>query len=722
MEMRKLIVSAAMLLSSLTMGAVSSDELLHIKQNFFDMLIPSEQDAYHLKYILNAIPPEAEISDQAVVELHQRYPLDLEKMKSYLSSLSEEGKWADINYEDKKRSGWEPKIHTERILELVKLYYSRQSPYYQSSEVEAAIHKALHYWFTAKPVCLNWWYNQIGVPKTLGTAFVLFEKKLSPDEKKEAIAVMENSRFGMTGQNKVWLAGNVMMRALLQDDAVLAQMARDTIASEIVTGGAEGIKDDWCFHQHGAQQQFGNYGLSFVSGMSFFSGVFAGTSLAFDEGQLQIICNLIDKGYRWVLWKGKMDVSALGRQLFHHAQIHKALSLAFAATELGGGKSAQCAAVARTLLDENYNSDWANRLVGHKHFWQSDYTIHRRPQWMASVKMASERVVGVETMNGDNMQGYYMADGATYIYKDGGEYLDIFPLWDWRKIPGVTAFQSDEAVPLIKNYQPRNQSAFVGGMTDGAQGMTAMEINRAGIKAYKSWIFADDFVLCLGAGIQGDSALAVTTAVEQCHRQGELSVWRKGKWMKVDGKQTCTDKEQRFYHNGKGYILWNNPKGCVAEVAHRKGQWHDVMQMYRPEEVEGEVVSLYVEHGVSPEKSTYQYLLLPSVSKEETRMFDLSSIHVLRNDEIAQAVYLKQNSTWWITVYQPLTMQLSSDTTLEVRTPGIYMLRKEDGTYRVGCADPTQQQDSMRLRLNNKDLIVPLSKEKGQTVFVNLSF
>mgnify|MGYP001363544015 CR=1 FL=1 len=33
------------------------------------------------------------------------------------------------------------------------------------------------------------------------------------------------------------LAGNVMMRALLQNDYELVKMARDTIASEIVTGG-----------------------------------------------------------------------------------------------------------------------------------------------------------------------------------------------------------------------------------------------------------------------------------------------------------------------------------------------------------------------------------------------------------------------------------------------------------------------------------------------------
>ena len=70
---------------------------------------------------------------------------------------------------------------------------------------------------------------------------LLMEKQLSPDEKKAAIAVMEQARFGMTGQNKVWLAGNVLTRALLQDDKALAKQARDSIVSEIVTGQAEGL-------------------------------------------------------------------------------------------------------------------------------------------------------------------------------------------------------------------------------------------------------------------------------------------------------------------------------------------------------------------------------------------------------------------------------------------------------------------------------------------------
>ena len=717
---RKIMMSAVLLLLSLTIEAVAPNELLRIKQNFSTMLIPSDADPFQLKSVLSSITPEQEMSDQAVVELHQRYPFDREKVKSYLASLSASGRWADINYEDKKRSGWEPKIHAERILELVKLYYSKQTSYYQSPVVEAAIHKALQYWFTAKPVCLNWWYNQIGIPKTLGTAFVLFEQKLTLEEKQNAIAVMKNAQFGMTGQNKVWLAGNVMMRALLQNDAKLVKMARDTIASEIVTGGVEGIKEDWCFHQHGAQQQLGNYGLSFVSGMSFFSGVFAGTSLSFNEKQLGIIGTLIDKGYRWVLWKGKMDVSALDRQLFHHAQIHKALSLAFAVSELGGGESKFCSAIAQSLLAENYGATQSNPLIGHQHFWQSDYTIHRRPQWMGSVKMASERVVGVEMMNGDNMQGYYMADGATYIYQDGKEYLDIFPLWNWRKIPGVTAFQSDAPVPLIRNYQPRNKAAFVGGVSDGKRGMTAMEINRAGIKALKSWIFTDDFVLCLGAGIQADSNLVVTTAVEQCLKRGELSFWQNGAWTKVSDKQESLNGEQRFFHNHTGYILWGNQQNCVAEVAQRTGRWHDVMQMYRPEEVKGEVTSIHVEHGASPQSGNYQYLILPAVNQSATAAFNLSSVRVLRNDTTALAVYTSKHATWWITAYRPVTITLASGLLLEIRTPGIYMLRKEKDKYSIWCADPTQKEEFAHLKFGKKEIRVSLPKEKGQTACVKL--
>ena len=67
------------------------------------------------------------------------------------------------------------------------------------------------YWFRMKPVAANWWYNEIGIPKVLGAAFVLFEDQLSTEEKKHAIEVMNQAKIGMTAQNRVWLAGNVLV-------------------------------------------------------------------------------------------------------------------------------------------------------------------------------------------------------------------------------------------------------------------------------------------------------------------------------------------------------------------------------------------------------------------------------------------------------------------------------------------------------------------------------
>ena len=262
-------------------------ELTRIKQNFSQLILPTETDEFHLNATLSSLSRTERGSDQVVVELFQRYPSDPDIIRTFLTTQTAEGTWPDINYQDKKRSGWEPRIHTERILELVKLYSNPGSAYYHSAEMEKVIHKALGWWFATKPVCLNWWYNQIGVPKTLGNAFLLFEPQMTDEERRGAIEVMEHARFGMTGQNKVWLAGNVLVRALLQNDMDLVRQARDSIASEIVTGQTEGIQPDWSFHQHGTQQQFGNYGLSFLASMSFYSGVFAGTSLAFSDEQLE---------------------------------------------------------------------------------------------------------------------------------------------------------------------------------------------------------------------------------------------------------------------------------------------------------------------------------------------------------------------------------------------------------------------------------------------------
>ena len=42
-----------------------------------------------------------------------------------------------------------------------------------------------------------------------------------------------------------------------------------------------------------------------------------------------------------------------------------------------------------------------------------------------SVKMCSNRVLGAETVNKENIQGYHMGDGVTFLYQSNKEYENI---------------------------------------------------------------------------------------------------------------------------------------------------------------------------------------------------------------------------------------------------------------------------------------------------------
>ena len=79
-------------------------------------------------------------------------------------------------------------------------------------------------------------------------------------------------------------------------------------------------------------------------------------------------------------------------------------------------------------------------IYGHKHFWQSDYSVHYNRTYFTSLRMCSKRTAGMEmNVNGENLLGYYLPFGLTYIYRHGDEYQDIFPVWDWGRLPGVTS-------------------------------------------------------------------------------------------------------------------------------------------------------------------------------------------------------------------------------------------------------------------------------------------
>lgn len=700
-----------------------ADEIETIKQNYIRLLLSENEKEQELVNLLIEFPKESVVSDRMAVELMDRYHITSSDIAGLLESLQPDGSWSDVDYSSQNRSGWSPKVHVERILILTKAYRLPSSGYFESKEVEIAIHKSLQYWIDRKLVSLNWWHNQIGIPKTLGGALILFESKLTPQEKEGALGIMNNAKFGMTGQNKVWLAGNVLVRGLLENDLNLVTSARDTIVSEIKIGDQEGIKYDNSFHQHGAQQQFGNYGAAYISSMSFWSQMFSGTAIGFDQSQLDILSGLINNGYRRILWNGYMDVNALGRQFFRMAQIHKAFSVGFSALMLSEVDKENANKYNDLIKDNFENRGQPTSLTGLYHFWMSDMTVQRRPLWMASVKMSSDRVIGAEAGNGDNLKGYYLADGATYTYVDGDEYSNIYPCWDWRKLPGITSYETDTPLKALSWGGYHNSSNFVGNVNNGHFGITAMDFYRDGITARKAWIFTDDYVLCLGAAISADSGCVVTTSIEQQVKKGDLFQLRNNAWDKTSFVEFTPQNEVRFFSGSKGYIILEPQKG-KAILESRTGKWNDIMSMYPTDMIENkEVFSLWIDHGKDPESSNYKYFILPAKSQEEVKMFNVEDIQIIRNTKDVQAVWLSKENIALIASYIPADIQISKDIHLKSNETGLFLIKQDGKKLKITFADPTQQLETVKLEINKKKYNLNLSKgeKRGTSLSLDVS-
>lgn len=711
---RKALLTLFSLLFFVLAQIVTADEIKTIKQNYKQVLLSEDSADKPLLEILTSHPQEVFFSDQMVVELMERYPISRNRVEELLSKIQPDGSWSDIDYANQNRSGWRSKIHVERILELTRVYAKSDSEFYGSKEVADAIHQTLKYWFDKKPVSLNWWYNQIGVPKILGAVFILFEDQLSNTEKENAIELMKNAKFRMTGQNKVWLAGNVLVRGLLQNDIDLVKASRDTIASEIRTDQIEGIKADNSFHQHGTQQQFGNYGAAYISSMSMWAQLFRGTSIAFNQDQLNILSKLINQGYAWILWKGYMDINALGRQFFQQGQRHKAFTVGFTANAMSQADNVNRSEYQSLLTDNFFSEGEGSKLIGLKHFWMSDQTVYRRPQWMASVKMSSKRVIGGEAGNGDNLKGYYLADGATYTYIDGDEYLNIYPCWDWRKIPGITSYETDTPLKELSWGGYHNQSDFVGNVSDGATGMAAMDFNRDRITAHKSWIFTDNFILCLGSGITSDSSFVVTTSIDQRIKKDDLYHLNNNNWEKVTS--VPISQNDRFFHDKTGYIILRPSQG-KAITEKRSGSWHDIMSIY-PENFidEKEVFSLWLDHGSKPKDGSYEYVILPASTEDKVKQFDTKKIKVITNTQNLQVVEFEGKI--YVAAYRPTNVQLSKNIHFKTLETGLFILQPNGKEIKATVSDPTQKLGEISFSINGKPYTVkmPQGEEKGTSV------
>ncbi len=442
------------------------------------------------------------IYPKELVQLHENvlsYILEekgnSDSVENWLSDLKDDGSWPDVIYDDKVDGLWRTKKHLDRLLTVAKIYQIKGNKYYHDKEVLGKIHLALDYWLKNNFLSpYAWWYNEIGTPGTLAQILILMENELSEKQIEPGVSILNRAKIKYTGENRVWVSGITLFKSLLRKDSDSVRIASKSIQGELAVRLSEGIQPDWSFHQHGPQLQFGNYGLSFIGDMIKWIQILRNSPYAFDENKIAILRKYLLEGLQWATWKGRFDIPACGRKLEADSPTEKANTLSGIFEMM-------------IKLDPSYAGEyekalnWQN-LEGDKHFWRSEYQVKRTPEYFFSVKMVSKSVKGAESSRYENVNGYHMGDGVTFIYTRGDEYENIFPYWDWKKIPGATIGQDDKKLPLLLAVGYFTDNEFVGGVSDGDDGIAVMDFERDGLSAKKSWFMFQDMIVCLGAGYQ----------------------------------------------------------------------------------------------------------------------------------------------------------------------------------------------------------------------------
>lgn len=124
--------------------------------------MPTENERTTIETIIARICAKTELLDGAGNPFVELDGLAL------VAAMQPDGSWADVTYLDDNLLSWAAARHMTRLHTLARGWYQAQSPWYQHNEVFCAILRGLDYWYDRKLQNPNWWWNEIGLPTSLG--------------------------------------------------------------------------------------------------------------------------------------------------------------------------------------------------------------------------------------------------------------------------------------------------------------------------------------------------------------------------------------------------------------------------------------------------------------------------------------------------------------------------------------------------------------------------
>jgi chondroitin AC lyase len=617
-----------------------------------------------------------------------------QNVSTLMTSIDAEGKWPDIDYKNQSPSSWDPKNHWSRLLDMTRHYKNPTGKLFQSKELRDAIFRGIDWWLTNPPQAKNYWYNSIGVPGLMGPVFVLLEKELNGSQLTRGTELMTvgvkptyYDYYGKaTGQNLLWLASAHLYAACLTNDMEGVKRVFREVGNEIYIADGEGIQEDFSFYQHGRQNYAFGYGKGFAQSAAQFMQLASQTAFQFPKEKVDILSNYILEGMQWMTRNGYLEYSAMGREI-SRKEVNRSSALLSALNDM-----IEVDALRKEAHQDFYRQlTGAHRekpLVGNRYFWRSDLMVHQRGDYYFSLKGTSNRIKSGESGNGENIKGFYQGNGTFYLIKRGDEYEEIFPVWDWRKLPGLLCEQKDETLPLfLWGEGSQGATSFVYGLNDGIYGCFGYDYNKDKVTAKRAWFMFDREIVNLISGASGNS---LYQSINQCWLNGEV-------WTDFRKQKRNFD---RVFHDSVGYCI-SSAKKLVLETEKQTGSWKDINLAASDKPISREVFSLGINLGEKVSNEAYSYTILPGISLEKFKKYRLADhVQILANTGVLQSVYQKDLQQVQAVFYEEGKLELPwNKLSVQMKKPGLVLIKKDKNKLLIEYSQPV---DKKHLELDLK--------------------
>ena len=671
---------------------------------------------------------------QRVLELmiwptNDNIPNTIKNALSYTQTLNSSCYWPDIAYTDKNIVVWLTAHHMDRITTMLQALTVNGSTEHNNTEMRTAVHCALNVWLTKDWQNPNWWFNEIDIPLLATSQLLMLADDATSFEidKIKAISFRADwwNNGAITGANLVWMIQAQLYRTLATNNVTGIEQGFRRMWQDIAVLplGGEGIQNDWSYHFHGQQLLSGSYGSAWAGNIFSFIVCSNNTQYQPDQQKLLIFANFLTKGDAWMIIGKEWDWRVKGREISRALNIFSVdfnVNSMRILAELVESNDSRTDLI--NFADRLAGQPNAPLLIGNKHFYTSDYQVHRRPKWTSVIKMQSVRTQPDECINGENQKGEHTGQGVLNLYTtNADDYHYIFPLLDWQAINGITVEHDIPLEPCRSGSFPLKKLSFVGGVSDNMYGLAMMDTASHNLTAKRSWHFYDDAIIALATNLTLKTTnTAWTTLASRLLPSGQITIgfFNSTIITRADGNysfpytQNNTSNIQ-WIHVGNtdiGYLLQTQKQynSLGIELGTKTGNYDTIGPYKYP--VTARMLTIWLNHGKGSYTVDYSYMILPNVSVQAMP----ATIKQYENEQVFSCIStnnlfhgimwpsLKRASfVLWDNVTTTFSCQSSLfQLTVELSDAGAYLFSETGNDFTVTVSHPIRINGIVKMTVN----------------------